>query len=199
MGQMLYGSGLRLIECCQLRIKDVDFGRRMLTIRDGKRRTDRVTVLPQTLVGPLTEHVTRIKRLWEADRQSALPGVWLPDALDQKYLAGGPSVGLVLGVSGTRVVGRYAQRHLPPAPCPRERDAEGHETSGRPSWNLQARQMPHAAAQLCDAPAGKRLRYSDRAGAVGPRRRKHDDDLYPCAQPPWPGRAEARWTSCGGD
>jgi integron integrase len=93
MGQLLYGSGLRLIECCQLRIKDVDFGRRMLTIRDGKGRTDRVTVLPQALAGPLTEHVARIKRLWEADRRSDLPGVWLPDALDQKYPQAGKSWG----------------------------------------------------------------------------------------------------------
>src|SRR4029450_3873424 len=93
MGQLLYGSGLRLIEGCQLRVKDVDFARRMLTIRDGKGRTDRVTVLPQTLAAPLEAHVARVKRLWTEDRAAGLPGVWLPDALDQKYPQAGRSWG----------------------------------------------------------------------------------------------------------
>jgi integron integrase len=93
MGQLLYGSGLRLVECCQLRVKDIDFGRRMLTIRDGKGRTDRVTVLPETLAGPLSAQVARVKGLWQTDHQSNLPGVWLPDALDVKYPQAGRSWG----------------------------------------------------------------------------------------------------------
>lgn len=85
MASLLYGSGLRLIECCQLRVKDVDLGRRELTVRDGKGRRDRVTLLPQPLVTALTAHLAHVRRQHEADLRAGAGCVALPGALRRKY------------------------------------------------------------------------------------------------------------------
>jgi integrase len=67
MASLLYGSGLRLLECAHLRVKDIDFDRRELLVRDGKGRKDRVTLLPAGLVLPLHRHLERVKRLHDRD------------------------------------------------------------------------------------------------------------------------------------
>jgi len=84
MASLMYGSGLRLLECARLRVKDVEFSRGELTVRDGKGRKDRVTVLPAGLHEPLRAHIARVRRLHERDRARGI-GVSLPDALDRKY------------------------------------------------------------------------------------------------------------------
>jgi len=86
MASLLYGSGLRLLECARLRVKDVDFDRREVVIRDGKGRKDRVTLLPGGLVLPLRRHLERVKRLHLRDSSRAV-GVGLPYALARKYPA----------------------------------------------------------------------------------------------------------------
>jgi integron integrase len=85
MASLMYGSGLRLMECCELRIKDISFDRAELTIRDGKGRKDRVTMLPAALKRPLRDHVDRMKRLHESDLAAGRGAVALPDALRVKY------------------------------------------------------------------------------------------------------------------
>lgn len=85
MASLMYGAGLRLLECARLRIKDVDFSRGEVTVRDGKGRKDRVTVLPEKLAQPLLAHVERVHRQHEADLAGGLGTVHLPDALDRKY------------------------------------------------------------------------------------------------------------------
>lgn len=85
MARLMYGTGMRLMECMRLRVKDVDFGRREIMIREGKGNKDRITMLPITLVAPLREHIERAKALYEEDRAAGRPGVMLPDALDRKY------------------------------------------------------------------------------------------------------------------
>lgn len=67
MAKLLYGSGLRLMECMRLRVKDIDFAQRQIIIRDGKGMKDRVTMLPDSLVVPLREHLQRVKRIHEQD------------------------------------------------------------------------------------------------------------------------------------
>jgi integron integrase len=84
MGALLYGSGLRLLECCRLRVKDIDFERREITIRDGKGRKDRVTVLPAHLVDPLRAHLVVVRKQHESDRRNGRGSVELPDALERK-------------------------------------------------------------------------------------------------------------------
>ncbi|MGA7615798.1 MAG: integron integrase [Thermoanaerobaculia bacterium] len=85
MAGLLYGGGLRQIECLRLRIKDLELERLEVTVRDGKGRKDRVTTLPETLVAPLRAHLARLEGLWKSDREEGLAGVWLPDALERKY------------------------------------------------------------------------------------------------------------------
>ena len=84
---LLYGGGLRLLECLQLRIKDIDFGRKEIRIRDGKGRKDRVTVLPGTIAGPLREHLKIVRAQHESDLHMGGGCVALPDALRSKYPA----------------------------------------------------------------------------------------------------------------
>ncbi len=85
MAQLLYGAGLRLFECCRLRVKDLDFARHEITVRDGKGRKDRRTVLPERLVGPLRTHLDRVRRQHELDLAAGAGTVALPDALAAKY------------------------------------------------------------------------------------------------------------------
>jgi len=85
IAQLLYGTGLRLMEGLRLRVKEIDFGRRMITVHEGKGFKDRTTMLPESLEEPLKRHLERAKQLHEQDRAAQLPGVWLPRALATKY------------------------------------------------------------------------------------------------------------------
>jgi integron integrase len=85
MASLLYGSGLRLLECLRLRIKDIDLVRCEITVRDGKGRKDRVTLLPGKLAQPLQAHLARVRHRHEQDIASGVGSVALPDALERKY------------------------------------------------------------------------------------------------------------------
>lgn len=85
MGRLLYGTGMRLMECVRLRVKDVDFGRSEILIRDGKGAKDRVTMLPAALAESLAEHLTRRRLIFDDDLAAGQAEVWLPDALAKKY------------------------------------------------------------------------------------------------------------------
>jgi integron integrase len=82
---LLYGAGLRILECLRLRVKDVDFARKEILVRDGKGFKDRVTMLPQSLIPALQQHLERVKALHEQDLQAGYGAVFLPNALDRKY------------------------------------------------------------------------------------------------------------------
>jgi integron integrase len=84
MGQLMYGSGLRLIECLRLRVKDIDFGRGEVTVREGKGHKDRRTMLPAAIGPGLTAHLERVKLLHEKDLVAGFGRVSLPDALARK-------------------------------------------------------------------------------------------------------------------
>lgn len=85
MASVMYGAGLRVLECARLRVKDIDFGRREITVRDGKGRKDRVTVLPEALVDPLRRHLARVRDQHARDLAGGAGSVALPDALTRKY------------------------------------------------------------------------------------------------------------------
>ncbi|MDL1897917.1 integron integrase [Anaerolineae bacterium CFX7] len=85
MAKLLYGSGLRLMECVELRVKDFDFARRQIIVRDGKGNQDRATMLPETLSAPLQEYLVRRKHLYETDVAKGAGYVPLPYALERKY------------------------------------------------------------------------------------------------------------------
>ena len=85
MASLLYGSGLRLMECLRLRVKDLDLERREILVRDGKGAKDRVTVLPASLVEPLKRQLARARELHERAVRNDRAGVYLPYALERKY------------------------------------------------------------------------------------------------------------------
>ena len=89
MLRLLYGAGLRLMECIRLRVKEVDFERGVIMVRDGKGGKDRVVMLPGAVRAGLEQHFERLRVLWEQDQEAKLDGVWLPDALDIKYPSAG--------------------------------------------------------------------------------------------------------------
>ena len=90
---LLYGTGMRLLEGLRLRVKDVEFERREILVRDGKGRKDRVTVLPENLLLPLRGQLEHARRLHDADLRAGRGAVWLPDALGAKYPGAGRAWG----------------------------------------------------------------------------------------------------------
>ena len=84
-GQLLYGTGLRLLEGLRLRVKDIDFARRAIIVREGKGSKDRVVMLPASLEQPLRRQLVQAHALWAADRVAGVAGVQLPHALGRKY------------------------------------------------------------------------------------------------------------------
>lgn len=89
--QLLYGTGMRINEGLQLRVKDVDFGRNTIIVREGKGGKDRAVMLPQRLVSGLREQLARARMIWAADQEAGRGGVAMPDALERKYPRAGSS------------------------------------------------------------------------------------------------------------
>jgi integron integrase len=110
MASLLYGAGLRLRECLKLRVKDLDFGYHQIVVRDGKGAKDRVTMLPESLEGPLKAQLVRVRALHERDIAMGQGQVELPDALARKYPRAPYEVGLEVRVPVTQVVRRSAHR-----------------------------------------------------------------------------------------
>jgi integron integrase len=90
LGRLLYGSGMRIMEGLRLRVKDVDFARREILIRDGKGSKDRVTILPQSVARPLRAHLATVQRQHALDLADGFGEVWLPHALARKYSSASP-------------------------------------------------------------------------------------------------------------
>ncbi len=89
MGQMLYGTGLRLLELLRLRVKDIDFARGQIAVREGKGGGSRVTMLPESVRGPLKEHLERVRKLHERDLAEGFGRVPLPGLVGKKYVNAG--------------------------------------------------------------------------------------------------------------
>jgi integron integrase len=85
MAQLVYGSGIRLNECVQLRVQDLDFDQKRLLVRSGKGAKDRSTLLPQSLYEPLKKHLARVRELHAQDLSHGYGEVYLPDAIARKY------------------------------------------------------------------------------------------------------------------
>jgi integron integrase len=85
IASLLYGAGMRILEALRLRVKDVEFERREIIVREGKGNKDRITVLPENLIAPLRSQIEHTRLLHTADLKKGLGEVWLPDALAKKY------------------------------------------------------------------------------------------------------------------
>ena len=157
MAGLLYGSGLRLMECVRLRIKDVDFELAQITVRDAKGGKDRVTMLPFNLLRtPATasgagEGATRAgSGRWIRQGSSAICA-W------SKVAQRRTRMGLAICFSFVADFGRSARRKKTTASHGRRYLAERIEEGRRSSWDCQARELPQPAAFIRDAPAGKGL------------------------------------------
>jgi integron integrase len=114
---LLYGAGLRLMECCRLRVKDIDFYQNEILVRAGKGNKDRHTPLPTTVRDPLIEHLRTVKSQHEADLKASLGRVSLPNALDRKYPNAGKEWGWQWVFPATshfvdRITGERRRHHL---------------------------------------------------------------------------------------
>ena len=93
MAALIYGGGLRVSECCELRVKDLDFDQGLVFVRRGKGDKDRATLLPEAGRDLLRAHLGKVEALHHADRKTTLAGVWMPDALERKYPHAGKEFG----------------------------------------------------------------------------------------------------------
>lgn len=91
--KLLYGTGMRISECLQLRIKDVDFDQSLIVVRDGKGEQDRVTMLPESLRDLIKYQMDRVTYLHELDQKNDVPGAFIPFSIEKKY----PNAGKELG------------------------------------------------------------------------------------------------------
>jgi len=196
MACLLYGSGLRLLECCRLRVQDIDFGGNQIAVRGAKGDKDRVTILPSVIKQDLARHLDTVREQHARDVQSGAGWVELPYALGRKYPNAGREWVWQWLFPATRfyreqATGQVRRHHL-------------HETvlqkivKDAVRRNRQAGDSTHAPPFVRDASARRRPRHPDGAGATGPPRREHDADLHPRAEP-WPiGGAEPSRHDVGG-
>jgi hypothetical protein len=171
---LLYGSGLRLLECCRLRVKDLDFATNPITIRGGKGGKDRMTMFPGTVKTDLAKHLERVRALHQRDLRHNAGWVELPWALARKYPNAGrewpwqwvfPATRFSVDRETTQRRRHHLHESVIPRAVPRGRAQDGHPQEG---------DVSHLPALLCDASAGGRARHPHSAGAARPQRCEHD-------------------------
>lgn len=181
LAQRLYGTGMRITEALQLRIKDVEFDRGVVIVRSGKGGKDRVVMLPATLAPGLRAQMGHARTVWEADARTGRSGVQMPAALDRKYPRAGAS---------------WAWFWLFPqamhSVCPRtgvERRHHLFDQTFQRDFKRGAIVRHHApghAAHLAPclrhAPVASGHRHTHGAEAAGPQRCQHHDGLHPRAR-----------------
>jgi hypothetical protein len=187
---LLYGSGLRLLECCRLRVKDLDFATNPITIRGGKGGKDRMTMFPGAVKTDLAKHLERVRALHQRDLRHNAGWVELPWALARKYPNAGrewpwqwvfPATRFYVDRETTQRRRHHLHESVIQRAVPRGRAQDGHPQEG---------DVSHLPALLCDASAGGRARHPHSAGAARPQRCEHDDDLHPRPEPRPSSRAE---------
>jgi hypothetical protein len=179
VGLLLYGSGLRLLECLTLRIKDVDLGRSEIRVRRGKGQKDRVTMVPEAAREPLRDHLERVRARHEADLAAGAGAVVLPEALARKYPGAIHSWVWQVGLPGDAAICGPGDRGGAAAPSAPLGGAAGDDAGGAAVGDRQAGQLSYLAALLRDPSIGGGIRHPDGAGAAGAPGREDDDDLHP--------------------
>jgi len=178
MSELLYGSGLRLMECVRLRVKDIDFGYGHITIRDGKGLRERVTILPERLRRPLHLHLggsqgasrSRCReRGW-----SSLSSLCFATQISECCA----SMGMAICLPSGEGFNRPSLKRNPPPSYRREKSSERGETGNPARRRCKSRQLSHVPTQLRHTSTGKRLRHPHCAGTPRPQRRFYDHDLH---------------------
>lgn len=191
--KLLYGSGLRLAEGLRLRIKDLDFARLEITVREDKGAKDRRTMLPSTLVDPLKRQVAVAERL---HRQGSARRLWAclpPTRAGTQVPERRDRMGVAVRLPFLQAVARSPERRDSAAsPVPADR-SPSHETSAPSRQDPEARHGSHPTPQFRDPSFGRRLRHPDGSGASRTLVQcPHDHDLHPRPQPRRARRPESR-------
>jgi len=168
MASLMYGCGMRLMECLRLRIQDIDFARNEILIRDGKGAKDRITMLPESLKTPLQDHLKKVKGVHERDLADGWGRVQMPTALDRKYPNAPKGLAVAMGLSAGESVDQFSDKGAGPPPCGRIIGPESRKRGRRQGRFDETSHMPHVQALVCHSSIGRRLRYSDRPGTSGP-------------------------------
>ena len=188
--KLLYGSGLRILEAVRLRIKDVDFAMKQVTVRSGKGEKDRFTTLSATLIPLLQNHLQRVKTFHEQDLAQGHGAVYLPYALERKYPGAARDWSWQYLFPARDLSPRPAHRgDTPPSRGPGCGE-QGHQGGGPPGGIDQGDQRPHLPAQLCRPPATTGHGHPHDPGTAGPFGCRHHDDLHPCAATGRPRRTQ---------
>src|SRR4029077_14565651 len=181
MAVLLYGAGLRLLECARLRVKDIDFERSQLVIR-GKGDRDRVTVLPASVVSLLAAALDRARRQHQADVRADAGYVELPSALARKYPNAAREWRWQWVFPATRTY-RYPETGPATPAAPARVGRPGSREGRRPSRRRgEAGHLSHVPALVRDAPPGGWLRHPHRPDAPRSSRRPNDDGVHPRSQ-----------------
>jgi integrase len=167
---LLYGAGLRPMECARLRVKDIDLEVGQILVRDGKGRTDRRTPIPAKLRAPLSEHLDRVKLRHDEDLRVGAGSVALPDALARKSPNAPREWGVAVGLPGSETVHGSRDRGAPPAPHPRGGAPARSQGRGLVGGHREASNLSHVTAPLRDASAGSGLRHPGDPGTSRPHR-----------------------------
>ena len=184
MAQLMYGSGLRLMEVLRLRVKDLDFANHQIIVRDGKGENDRITMFPDTLLEPLRLHLNQVKALHEKDLFEGYGTVYLPYALEKKYPDANREwawqyVFPAADFSKDPVTGIRQRHHIHETSLPSRPSAKS-SAPGRPTCqNRQTRFPPHLPSLIRHPPPAKRLRYPNCAGIARPQGCQNHHDLHP--------------------
>lgn len=154
MAKILYGSGLRLMECLRLRVKDIDFGNREILVRDGKGKQDRITLLPDSIRSDLALHLKGVEALHQSDLKAGFGEVYLPYALTRKYPSA-PKEWIWQYVFPTSVLSvdpviKKTMRHHQDPQCP----AKSCSPSCPVVENPEAGQPAHLSPLFCHPPVG---------------------------------------------
>ena len=180
---LLYGTGMRLLECLRLRVKDIDFEQHQIVVRDTKGNEDRVTLLPAQLESSLQEHLRHVKTIHETDLKAGYGAVYLPYALERKYPSASKEWGwqYVFPASKLSVDPRsgVTRRH--------HADDSNLQRAVRTAVRTSGIAKPASCHtfrhSFRDPPPGGRLRYPHRPGTARPQRRQDHPDLHPRSQP----------------
>jgi site-specific recombinase XerD len=182
MASLIYGGGLRVMEACELRVKDIDFDHGLIIVRRGKGDKDRSTLLAETGRHELREHLRKVEILHRTDRGAGVAGVWLPDAHRSQVSERRSRVRLVLGVSQPHALNGPARGRRPPTSPSCLSHTKGRQGCGGHGENSQAGVCPRASPQLRDTPAAEWRRHQADPGIPRPCQGGYDDDLHPRGQ-----------------